>query len=98
MTAAAVEPTTDAIITVDNITLRFGGVVSLDSVSLQQQRGEILAVIGPNGAGKTSLFNTLTGVYRPQVGRISFSGRNGAVDLIGRPPDAINQIGIALTL
>ena len=48
-----------------NVSLRFGGVVSLNDVSLHQNRGEILAVIGPNGAGKTSLFNSLTGVYQP---------------------------------
>ncbi len=48
----------DPIITVDHVTLRFGGVTSLSDVSLLQARGEILAVIGPNGAGKTSLFNS----------------------------------------
>jgi branched-chain amino acid transport system ATP-binding protein len=85
------------IVTVDDITLRFGGVVSLDSVSLEQQRGEILAVIGPNGAGKTSLFNCLTGVYHPQEGRIRFSGDGQQTDLIGRSPDAINRLGIART-
>jgi branched-chain amino acid transport system ATP-binding protein len=98
MTAAAVEPTTDVIVSVDDVTLRFGGVVSLESVSLQQQRGEILAVIGPNGAGKTSLFNCLTGVYHPQQGSILFtsSGR-GPVNLVGRKPHDINQLGIART-
>jgi len=50
---------------VDHVTLRFGGVTSLNDVSLQMRRGEILAIIGPNGAGKTSLFNSLTGVYSP---------------------------------
>ncbi len=54
---------------VREVTLRFGGVTSLDNVSLQMHRGEILAVIGPNGAGKTSLFNSLTGVYSPAAGR-----------------------------
>ena len=52
----------DVVFDVRGITLRFGGVTSLDDVSLQMRRGEILAVIGPNGAGKTSLFNSLTGV------------------------------------
>jgi branched-chain amino acid transport system ATP-binding protein len=94
-TAAAADA--PQLMAVDNVTLRFGGVVSLDSVTLHQDRGEILAVIGPNGAGKTSLFNCLTGVYRPQEGRISFTGRRGLVDLIGRPPDEINQLGIART-
>ena len=55
--------TSDLIFDVQNVTLRFGGVTSLNDVTLQHRRGEILAVIGPNGAGKTSLFNSLTGVY-----------------------------------
>ena len=60
----------DVVFDVDHVTLRFGGVTSLNDVSLQMLRGEILAVIGPNGAGKTSLFNSLTGVYTPQEGAI----------------------------
>jgi branched-chain amino acid transport system ATP-binding protein len=97
MTSAAAAPEAPEIISVDAVTLRFGGVVSLDNVSLTQRSGEILAVIGPNGAGKTSLFNCLTGVYRPQVGRIHFFGPHGDLDLLGRPPDAINRLGIART-
>jgi branched-chain amino acid transport system ATP-binding protein len=88
----------DLVLSVDSVTMRFGGVVSLDAVSLQQRRGEILSVIGPNGAGKTSLFNCLTGVYRPQEGDISFipAGRP-PVSLQGRKPDVITQLGIART-
>jgi branched-chain amino acid transport system ATP-binding protein len=99
MSAATVEsPTVDDVLTVDDVTLRFGGVTSLDGVSLRQQRGEILAVIGPNGAGKTSLFNCLTGVYQPQVGGITFRGADGAsVALLGHKPHQINQLGIART-
>ena len=68
------------------MTLRFGGVVSLNDVSLQMYRGEILAVIGPNGAGKTSLFNSLTGVYTPQEGTIMLAGRPGdaPVSVLGK--------------
>ena len=62
----------DLLIDVQQVTLRFGGVVSLRDVSLAMRRGEILAVIGPNGAGKTSLFNSITGVYQPQEGSITF--------------------------
>ena len=62
---------------VNHVTLRFGGVTSLNDVSLQMFRGEILAVIGPNGAGKTSLFNSLTGVYTPQEGSITLVGSPG---------------------
>jgi branched-chain amino acid transport system ATP-binding protein len=67
-------------------------------VTLQQQRGEILAVIGPNGAGKTSLFNCVTGVYHPQEGSISVraEGRD-PVHLVGRKPDKVTRLGIART-
>jgi branched-chain amino acid transport system ATP-binding protein len=80
----------DPIVSVDDVTMRFGGVVSLGGVTLSQRRGEILAVIGPNGAGKTSLFNCLTGVYTPQEGTIEFrpSGRP-AVALVGRRPNRV---------
>jgi branched-chain amino acid transport system ATP-binding protein len=93
--APAVE---DPIVVVGHVTLRFGGVTSLADVSLQQQRGEVLAVIGPNGAGKTSLFNCLTGVYTPQEGTIEFrpSGR-AVVSVVGRRPSRVNRLGIART-
>src|SRR5437763_7240369 len=88
----------DVVADVHNVTLRFGGVTSLQDVSLHQDRGEILAVIGPNGAGKTSLFNCLTGVYHPQEGTIAFTGSDGRrISLIGRKPHDINQLGIART-
>ena len=89
---------TDDILDVQNVTMRFGGVTSLNNVSLQQRRGEILAVIGPNGAGKTSLFNCLTGVYRPQEGIINFhAAKHGTVNLVGKPPHRVNHMGVART-
>jgi branched-chain amino acid transport system ATP-binding protein len=94
------EPQTeDIVFDVANVTLRFGGVVSLNDVSMQLYRGEILAVIGPNGAGKTSLFNTLTGVYIPQLGRITLRGRPGSspVSVIGKKTHVINHLGVART-
>ncbi len=88
----------DKIFDVENVTLRFGGVVSLNDVSLYQTRGEILAVIGPNGAGKTSLFNSLTGVYQPQEGTITFSGRDAKpISMIGRKPHRVSNAGVART-
>jgi branched-chain amino acid transport system ATP-binding protein len=63
-------------LSVDGLTLRFGGVVAVNGVTLQVRTGEFLSVIGPNGAGKTSLLNCITGYYRPQEGSISFNGRN----------------------
>jgi branched-chain amino acid transport system ATP-binding protein len=86
------------VLDVVDVTMRFGGVVSLDGVSLQQRRGEILSVIGPNGAGKTSLFNCLTGVYRPQEGKIAFTPEGGSpISLQNRKPDQITQLGVART-
>jgi len=88
-----------AMLTVDGVTLRFGGVTSLADVSLTQTRGEILAVIGPNGAGKTSLFNSLTGVYLPQEGDVRLSARAGDPlrTVLGRKTHEINGFGVART-
>src|SRR3954452_24778098 len=71
-TGALEEPSTaprstvaPGLLEVDNVTLRFGGVVALDQVSFSLREGEIFGLIGPNGAGKTTCFNAMTGVYRP---------------------------------
>src|SRR6478609_3366376 len=84
---------------VDGVTLRFGGVTSLNNVSLKMYRGEILAVIGPNGAGKTSLFNSLTGVYTPQEGSIMLAARKGdaPTSVLGKKTHVISQLGVART-
>jgi branched-chain amino acid transport system ATP-binding protein len=100
MTWASEIPTPrDVVFDIRRVTLRFGGVVSLNDVSMQMYRGEILAVIGPNGAGKTSLFNSLTGVYTPQEGQIMLSGRPGdlPVSVIGEKTHIINHLGVART-
>jgi branched-chain amino acid transport system ATP-binding protein len=100
MTATGtLDRTTDLIFDVEHVTLRFGGVVSLNDVSMQMRRGEILAVIGPNGAGKTSLFNSLTGVYTPQEGTITVSARQGdaPVSVLGKKTHAVNHLGVART-
>lgn len=66
---------TDApLLEVHGLTVRFGGLVALDSVSFDIARGEILGLIGPNGAGKTTCFNAITGVYRPSSGSVTFDG------------------------
>jgi branched-chain amino acid transport system ATP-binding protein len=82
-----------ALLVVDEITLRFGGVAALSGVSFDVRPGELFAVIGPNGAGKTSIFNCLNGVYRPQEGSIKLNGE----ELIGRRPTAIAGLGVART-
>lgn len=62
------------VLRLDNITMQFGGVVAVDNLSMEVNEGEIVALIGPNGAGKTTAFNTITGVYEPTNGMVSFLG------------------------
>ena len=62
------------VLSVENVTMQFGGVVAVDNLSLEVNEGEIVALIGPNGAGKTTAFNVITGVYAPTNGRVSFNG------------------------
>jgi branched-chain amino acid transport system ATP-binding protein len=99
LTPDVVSPaSTDVLFSVEHVTLRFGGVTSLNDVSLKLYRGERLSVIGPNGAGKTSLFNCLTGVYRPQEGSILFNSVNGHTSsVIGRKPYKVSRLGVART-
>lgn len=82
-----------ALLEIEAIGLDFAGVRALDGLSLSLEPGELKAVIGPNGAGKTSLFNCITGFYRPQRGRIRFLER----DLKGLAPHVIAAMGIART-
>ncbi|MDW3215438.1 MAG: ABC transporter ATP-binding protein [Ilumatobacteraceae bacterium] len=78
---------------VSNITLRFGGVTAINDVSFDVHPEELFAIIGPNGAGKTSIFNTISQVYRPQEGTITFEGES----IMGTRPDRIAELGIART-
>jgi branched-chain amino acid transport system ATP-binding protein len=78
-------------VVIDNVTLEFAGVRALDGVSLEVPEGALHAVIGPNGAGKTSLFNCISGVYRPTRGAVRLGGR----DLTGVPPHRIAGLGVA---
>ncbi|WFF00482.1 ABC transporter ATP-binding protein [Micromonospora sp. WMMD964] len=78
---------------VDDVTLRFGGVVALDKINFQIYEGEILGLIGPNGAGKTTSFNVMTGVYKPTSGAVLFRGQK----VTGRKPHQISQLGISRT-
>jgi branched-chain amino acid transport system ATP-binding protein len=82
----------------ERITLRFGGVSALSDVSLDVRDGELLALIGPNGAGKTSILNCISGLYRPQEGRISFMASDATRHELTRlPPYRIARLGVART-
>jgi branched-chain amino acid transport system ATP-binding protein len=81
------------LLSVRDLTMRFGGLTALNGVSFDARRHEILAIIGPNGAGKTTLFNCLSGLCRPARGEILFDGRN----LFGAPAHRIARMGVART-
>jgi branched-chain amino acid transport system ATP-binding protein len=90
---APAKPVGDVLLEVDNVTLRFGGVVALNEVSFSLRKGEIFGLIGPNGAGKTTCFNAMTGVYRPTSGGIRFQGQS----IVGKKKHEITRGGIART-
>jgi branched-chain amino acid transport system ATP-binding protein len=68
----------EVLLSVENVSLTFGGIKALTDVSFDVRKGEIRAIIGPNGAGKTSMLNVINGFYQPQQGRITFKGRKRA--------------------
>jgi branched-chain amino acid transport system ATP-binding protein len=82
-----------ALLEVENVSRRFGGIVALDGVSLDAGENEIVGLIGPNGAGKTTLFNVVTRLYRPDSGELRFAGRS----LLRTPAYRIVRRGIART-
>jgi branched-chain amino acid transport system ATP-binding protein len=82
-----------ALLAVDNVTQRFGGIVALDGVSFDVADGEIVGLIGPNGAGKTTAFNVITRLYTPDEGEVSFEGAS----LLHTPPHRVIARGIART-
>ncbi|MGE0305259.1 MAG: ABC transporter ATP-binding protein, partial [Acidimicrobiia bacterium] len=83
----------DRILEIDDVTLQFGNIVALESIRMSVREGELLSIIGPNGAGKTSLFNCISGVYRPRSGEIRLDG----LKLSALAPHAIAKAGIART-
>ncbi|MDE3189274.1 MAG: ABC transporter ATP-binding protein [Acidobacteriota bacterium] len=82
-----------ALLSLQNATLRFGGIVALDDVSLAVEAGTIAGLIGPNGAGKTTAFNVITRLYRLESGDVVFDGRS----ILRTPPSRIIRAGIART-
>ncbi|HWK96932.1 MAG TPA: branched-chain amino acid ABC transporter ATP-binding protein/permease [Pseudolabrys sp.] len=88
------QPTKDtALMQVEAVTRRFGGLIAINDVSFDVRAGEILALIGPNGAGKTTMFNVITGALQPSAGRITFAGK----DITGANAAKIAAAGIART-
>lgn len=83
----------DALLKIEGIHKRFGGLHALNDVGLTINRGEIYGLIGPNGAGKTTLFNVLTGLYQPDEGKFTFNGQ----DLFRQKPHVVVKAGIART-
>ena len=82
-----------ALLTVEHVTQRFGGLLAVKEASLAIEEGEILALIGPNGAGKTTLFNVIAGVHKPSGGRIRFGDR----EITRLAPAQIARLGIIRT-
>jgi branched-chain amino acid transport system ATP-binding protein len=83
----------DILLDLDHVTMQFGGLKAVSDLQLQVGRGELVGLIGPNGAGKTTVFNLITGVYTPTVGRVMFEGRA----IQGLRPHAIARRGITRT-
>ena len=81
------------LLSLEQVTRTFGGIVALDGVTLSVDQGQIAGLIGPNGAGKTTLFNVITRLYTPDSGRVAFDGQ----DLLRLPAHRIVGLGIART-
>ncbi|HEY3247370.1 MAG TPA: ABC transporter ATP-binding protein [bacterium] len=93
MQELAPQSPSSSLLTVDGLSIAFGGVSALVDVALHVPKGALISVIGPNGAGKTTLFNCICGLYRPNRGSMVFDGRL----LAGLRPDQVAQAGVART-
>jgi branched-chain amino acid transport system ATP-binding protein len=82
-----------SLLSIRNVTRRFGGIVAIDDVSLDVDPGQIVGLIGPNGAGKTTLFNVITRLYKPDSGELELDGKS----LLHTPPHRVVRRGIART-
>ena len=82
-----------ALLSLSNVTMRFGGLIAVNDLSLQVEPGQLYGLIGPNGAGKTTVFNVITGVYKPTGGQISLDGES----LGGKRTGRITRHGVART-
>ena len=91
--SAATTMNQDVLLSAQNLSVRFGGVLAVNNVSFDVRRGEVFTLIGPNGAGKTTVFNLISRIYQPTTGEIWFEGRK----LTAEPAHAIAALGIART-
>ena len=82
-----------SLLTLENVTLKFGGLTAVNNLSMQVEEGQVFALVGPNGAGKSTVFNLISRLYMPVSGKISFAG----TDLLGLAPDEVPSLGIART-
>lgn len=82
-----------ALLNTTDVVKRFGGLTAVNKMNFSLEKGEIVSIIGPNGAGKTTFFNTLTGIYHPEEGKIDFNNKS----LLGLRPDQIADHGISRT-
>jgi branched-chain amino acid transport system ATP-binding protein len=84
---------TGKLLACEGLTMRFGGLVALNGLNFGIDRGETVGLVGPNGSGKTTFFNVVTGLYRPNAGKV----RLGDLDLFAKSPQAVGRAGIART-
>ncbi|TIW71121.1 MAG: ATP-binding cassette domain-containing protein, partial [Mesorhizobium sp.] len=83
----ATPSSSDFILQVEHLSMKFGGLIAIGDLSFQARRGEITALIGPNGAGKTTVFNCITGFYKPSEGMITLNRKDGSSYLLERLPN-----------
>ncbi|MFN9472083.1 ABC transporter ATP-binding protein [Acidovorax sp.] len=89
--------TDDILLSAQNLSVRFGGVLAVNNVGFEVRRGEVFTLIGPNGAGKTTVFNLISRIYTPTTGTIAYAGPNGMLPLTDQPPHKVAGLGIART-
>ena len=90
--------TNEVLLSAQNLSVRFGGVLAVNNVSFDVRRGEVFTLIGPNGAGKTTVFNLISRIYTPTTGAIAYAGPGGALlPLTDQPPHKVAGLGIART-
>jgi branched-chain amino acid transport system ATP-binding protein len=88
---------TTSLLSAQNLSVRFGGVLAVNNVCFDVREGEVFTLIGPNGAGKTTVFNLISRIYTPTAGTIDYAGPGGMLRLTDQPPHKIASLGIART-